>query len=153
MSNVHEYFRKNVTCDNIRSRKNPRLYPLSIRYVFEKITREVKRTPSPSPHHHPTAPLHTQIHTHKHTHIHTHTNTQTHTHTHNILGVKVDFQYSEKLYDLYNDLPLLPKTRKTGKVEKVVANLHDERRIGHTYKKLKKSIKSWISIEKSAWKH
>ena len=41
--------------------------------------------------------------------------------------LKVDFQYSERLHDLYNDLRFLPKTMKIEKVEKNVANSHHKK--------------------------
>ena len=40
--------------------------------------------------------------------------------------VEVDVQYTEKLYELYNDLPFLPKRMKIEKVEKLATNLHDK---------------------------
>ena len=40
--------------------------------------------------------------------------------------LEVDVQYPEKLHDLHNDLPFLPYRMKIEKVEKTVANLHDE---------------------------
>ena len=39
-------------------------------------------------------------------------------------SLEVDVQYLEKLYELHNDLPLLPERMKIEKVEKLVANLH-----------------------------
>ena len=38
----------------------------------------------------------------------------------------VDGQYLENIYELYNDLPFLPKRMKIQIVEKLVANLHDK---------------------------
>ena len=38
----------------------------------------------------------------------------------------VDIQYLENLHNLYNDLPFLPERMKIEKVEKVIANLHEE---------------------------
>ena len=38
----------------------------------------------------------------------------------------VGVQYPEKLHDLHNDLPFLPKRMKIGKVEKLSGNLHDK---------------------------
>ena len=38
--------------------------------------------------------------------------------------LEVHVQYIEKLHELHNDLPLLPKTIKLEKVEKLEANLH-----------------------------
>ena len=40
--------------------------------------------------------------------------------------LEVDIQYPEKLHELHNDLPFLPKRMKTEKVEKLVTNLHDK---------------------------
>ena len=39
---------------------------------------------------------------------------------------EVDVQYLEKLRELHNDLPFLPKRMKTEKLRKLVANLHDK---------------------------
>ena len=41
--------------------------------------------------------------------------------------LKVDVQYPEKLHELHNNLPFLPKIIKIQKVEKLVVNLHDKR--------------------------
>ena len=40
--------------------------------------------------------------------------------------LKVDVQYLEKFYELHNYLPFLPERMKIEKVEKSVANLHDQ---------------------------
>ena len=40
--------------------------------------------------------------------------------------IKADVQYIEKLHERYNYLPFLPERMKFGKVEKLVANLHDK---------------------------
>ena len=40
--------------------------------------------------------------------------------------LEVDVQYLEKLHELHNELPFLPKRMKIKKVEKPVANLHDK---------------------------
>ena len=40
--------------------------------------------------------------------------------------LEVDFQYPEKLHELYNDSPFLPEKMKIEKVEKLVTNLHDK---------------------------
>ena len=40
--------------------------------------------------------------------------------------LEVEVQYTEKLHELHNDLPLLPERMKTEKVKKLVANLHDK---------------------------
>ena len=39
---------------------------------------------------------------------------------------KADIQYLEWLHDLHNGLPFLPEKTKTGKAEKLIANLHDK---------------------------
>ena len=39
--------------------------------------------------------------------------------------LEVDVQHPERLHDLYNDLPLLPKRIEIEKVEKLVLDLHD----------------------------
>ena len=40
--------------------------------------------------------------------------------------LEVDVQYLEKVHELHNDLPFLPKRTRIEKVEKFVANLHDK---------------------------
>ena len=40
--------------------------------------------------------------------------------------LKVNVQYTKKLHELHNDLPLLPERMKIEKVEKLVANLLDK---------------------------
>ena len=39
--------------------------------------------------------------------------------------LEVDIQYLEKLHEVHNDLPLLPKRIKIEKVEKFITNSHD----------------------------
>ena len=52
-----------------------------------------------------------------------------------------------------NDLLFLQRI-KIEQVEKLVADLHDKKRMSHTHEKFKRSIiKSWISSEKSAQCH
>ena len=40
--------------------------------------------------------------------------------------LEVDVQYLEKLFELYNDLPILPERMKIEIVEKLLPNLHDQ---------------------------
>ena len=40
--------------------------------------------------------------------------------------IEADVQYPEKLHELHNDLPSLPKRTKIEKIEKLVSNLHDK---------------------------
>ena len=61
---------------------------------------------------------------------------------------EVNVQYPEKLHEIHNNLSLLPQRIKIQKVEKLVANLQDKKEC-YRHKKLKTSIKSKISLEKS----
>ena len=40
--------------------------------------------------------------------------------------MEADVQYLEKLHEFHNYFPFLPERMKIGKVEKLVANLHDK---------------------------
>ena len=64
--------------------------------------------------------------------------------------LEVDVQYPENLHNLHNDLPFFPERMKIGKVEKLVASLHDKSEYVIQKNKFKTSIKSWISFEKSS---
>ena len=57
--------------------------------------------------------------------------------------LEVDVQYIEKLHELQNDLPFLPKIIKIENIKELVANLH-------AHKKFKTSIKSLISIKNTS---
>ena len=48
MMNFNEIFRKNVTCDNIKSHQTSGLHPLFTKNNFEKNTAGVKLTPPQS---------------------------------------------------------------------------------------------------------
>ena len=41
--------------------------------------------------------------------------------------LELDFQCLEKLHNLHKDLPFIPKRMKIEKVEKLLANLHDQK--------------------------
>ena len=58
--------------------------------------------------------------------------------------LEVDVQYLEKLHGLHNDLPFLPE-----KDKKLAASSYDKTEY-YIHKKVKTSIKSWISFEKSS---
>ena len=64
--------------------------------------------------------------------------------------IEVDVQYLENLHKLFNYVLFLPERMKIKKVEKLVANLHDQEKYCYIHKKFKTSIKSWISFEKSS---
>ena len=53
------------------------------------------------------------------------------------------------MHGIYNDLPFLTERMKTEKIEKLVTNLRNKKKIC-SHKKIKTSIKSRISFEKSA---
>ena len=67
--------------------------------------------------------------------------------------LKVGVQYAEKIPDIHNDLPFFFEIMKIDKVEKLLANLLDEKYTCHTYKKIKINIKLLISILKSSQSH
>ena len=62
---------------------------------------------------------------------------------------KFFIQYPENLYDVQNDLPLLPERIKTEKVKKLLADLHDKIEYVISNHKFKASIKSWVSLKKN----
>ena len=59
--------------------------------------------------------------------------------------LEVDVQYTEKLHELHNDLTFLPYRINIKKVEKILANLHDQTEydihIRYSHKKFKANIK------------
>ena len=63
--------------------------------------------------------------------------------------LEVDVKYPRKLHDLHSDLPFLPKRLKIDKCKKLVCNLRNKK-ICHTYKVIKTSIKLWIKIKKDS---
>ena len=64
--------------------------------------------------------------------------------------LEVDVQCLEKLNNLRNDLPPFFERMKIEKVKNLVAHFHDKIEYVIHRKKLKTSIKSWISFEKSS---
>ena len=60
--------------------------------------------------------------------------------------LKLMFGFLKKLHDLHSVLPFLPERIKIEKAEKLIANLHDKKRLYYTHKKFKTSIKSWINL-------
>ena len=59
-----------------------------------------------------------------------------------------DVQYPEKLHELYNDLPFLPKRMKIEKVEKLVANLHDKTEYVIHTRNLKQALNHELALKK-----
>ena len=63
--------------------------------------------------------------------------------------LELDIQNNERLHEFHNDLPFLHKRQKLKKIDKLLANLHDEKEYFHL-KGILKSIKSWIIIWKNS---
>ena len=61
--------------------------------------------------------------------------------------LEVDVQYTEKLYELYNDLSFLPERIK---IEKVV-NLHDKSEYVLYIRNLKQGLNHGLVLKKSSW--
>ena len=64
--------------------------------------------------------------------------------------LEVDVQYPGNFHNLHKNLPFFPEKMEIKKVGKLEANLHDKGEYVIYKRNLKKSIKPWISIEKSA---
>ena len=62
--------------------------------------------------------------------------------------IKVDVQYTEKLYELHNDLTFLSERMKTEKVEKLVANLHDKTEYVIHIRNLKQALNNGLVLKK-----
>ena len=62
---------------------------------------------------------------------------------------EVDVKYPRKLHDLHSDLPFLPKRMKIDKCKNSFV-IYVIKKIRHTYKVIKTSIKSWIKIKKDS---
>ena len=62
--------------------------------------------------------------------------------------IEADVQYPEKLHELHNDLPFLPKRIKAEKTEKLVANLHDKEEHVIHIRNLKQALNHKIVLKK-----
>ena len=62
--------------------------------------------------------------------------------------LEVDAQYLEELHKIRNDLPFLPETIKTEKVEKLVANLHDKTEYVIHIRNLKQTLNHGLVFKK-----
>ena len=62
--------------------------------------------------------------------------------------IKADVQYIEKLHERYNYLPFLPERMKFGKVEKLVANLHDKTEYVIHIRNLKQALNHGLVLKK-----
>ena len=56
----------------------------------------------------------------------------------------------KNLHELHTDLPLLPETMKTEKVEKLAANLHDKTKYVIDIRNLKHSLNHGLVLKKSS---
>ena len=63
--------------------------------------------------------------------------------------LEVDFQYSQRLHELNNDLPFLPERMKIGKVEKLVTHLHDKTEYVIHTRNLKQALNHGVILKKS----
>ena len=61
---------------------------------------------------------------------------------------EVDIQYPEELHGLNNDLPFLPGRMKMEKIEKLLANLYNKKRICYTHKKFKTALNHGLVFKK-----
>ena len=62
--------------------------------------------------------------------------------------LEVDIQYPENLYNFHNDLSILPEIIKIGKVEKLVANLHNKVEYVIQVKNLKQALNHGLTLKK-----
>ena len=62
--------------------------------------------------------------------------------------LEVDIQHPEKVHELHNDLPFLPKRIKIEKVKKLVENLHDKTEYVIHIKNLKQVLNHGLVLKK-----
>ena len=62
--------------------------------------------------------------------------------------LEVDIQYPKQLHELHNDLLFLPERMKIGKVENLVAKLHDKTEYVIHIKKLKQAFNHGLALKK-----
>ena len=62
--------------------------------------------------------------------------------------LEVGIKYPKRLHELHSDLPFLSERMKIDKCNKLVCNLFNKKKIRHTHKFNKTSIKSWIKVKK-----
>ena len=60
--------------------------------------------------------------------------------------LEVDVKYPKRLHELHSDLPFLSERMKIDKCNKLVCNLFNKKKICHTHKFIKTSVKSWIKV-------
>ena len=62
--------------------------------------------------------------------------------------LEVDIDYLKELFNLHEDLPFLPESKKVNKVEKLISQHRKQRKIYYSHKIFKTSIKSWAKTKK-----
>ena len=62
--------------------------------------------------------------------------------------LKVEVQYTEKLHECHDDLPILPEKMKTEKVDKLAANLNDKTEYVIHIRNLKLTLIPGLVLEK-----
>ena len=62
--------------------------------------------------------------------------------------LEVDVKYPKKLYDLYSDLPFLPKRIKIDKFKKLVCDLHNKKKYVVHIKSLKKALNHGLKLKR-----
>ena len=62
--------------------------------------------------------------------------------------LEADVQYLDKLQELHNDLPFLPERMKTEKAEKLVVNLHNEKKFVMYIRNLKQTLNHRLVLKK-----
>ena len=62
--------------------------------------------------------------------------------------LKVHAEYPKKLHELHNDLPFLPERMNIEKVEKLVANLHDNNKYVIPIRNLKQALNHQLVLKK-----
>ena len=63
--------------------------------------------------------------------------------------LEVDVKYPKRLHKLHSDLPFLSERMKIDKCNKLVCNLSNKKKMRHTHKFIKTSVKSWIKVKKN----
>ena len=66
--------------------------------------------------------------------------------------LEVDIQYPEIFHELHNNLPFLPERLKIGKVEKLVATLHDKTEYAIHIRNLKQALHNALVFSKKVYK-
>ena len=62
--------------------------------------------------------------------------------------LEVDIDYPKKLFDLYKDLPFLPKRKKVNKVEKLICSIEDRKKYVIHIKVLKQALNHGLVFKK-----